>query len=144
MVKCDKCDKEFTKKYLLKRHLNRKYPCMTYEMMINKYNNQLNDINNDIIYITKLSIESILKCNFCNKKLANINNLERHIEHSCLIKKEMLNNKNKLIEKITKLEKIEKDNKLQNQIKKLQNIVEILSINNDIIINNNINKKIMI
>jgi len=39
---CNKCDKAFPKNYLLQRHLNRKYPCVTNIDLIDKKNDKNN------------------------------------------------------------------------------------------------------
>lgn len=142
MVNCDKCDKFFPKNCQLQRHLNRKYPCVTNNILIVKNINKINDIENNIKELTKQSIESEKICKFCNKKLANKNNVDRHLKLSCFGKKNMLDEKNKLIQenkKLEEIEKIEKNNEIQNQIKLLQNTVEKLisnPIKSNTIINN--------
>jgi hypothetical protein len=171
MVQCEICEKEFDFNYLLQRHLNKKKPCKKkisikeineskisiYDRKIILYDKQIEEIQNNIQYLTELSVQSKKSCKFCNKKLANKNNVERHIENSCNNKKYLINDKeeiiieknklieekNKLIEEYNKTEEKEKTEELQNQIKILQNTVQKLMNKNiketppNTIINNN-------
>jgi len=141
MVNCQKCDKYFPKNCQLQRHLNRKYPCVTNNILIVKNINKINEIENQIKELTKQSIESKKNCKFCTKKLANKNNVERHIEFVCPTKKDMIEEKNKLIEENKILEEKEKTDKLskyQNQNEELQNQIKILQNTVQKLMNKNI------
>jgi hypothetical protein len=153
MNTCDKCDKEFKFNYLLKRHQNNKFPCITDTSLITKYDNKINNIDTKILELTEQSIQTKKICMFCNKKFNNKNNVERHIFSSCIIKKEMIDNKNKIIEEKNKLEKQEETNKLREEILSLKKVMaNIIEKNNknkndndndnitfNQVINNNIN-----
>jgi len=150
MVNCLKCDKYFPKNCQLQRHLNKKYPCVTNNILIVKNINKINEIENKIKELTKKSIESEKNCKFCTRKFANKNNIERHIELVCLAKKDMVEEKNKLLNENKILEEREKTEKLQNQINNLQNTVQQLISKNinetlqNTIINNTINNNLTI
>jgi hypothetical protein len=133
MVNCEKCDKYFPKNYLLQRHLNRKFPCVTNIDLITKFQREIDNINNSINELTRQSLESKTKCKFCNKIFANKNNIERHILNSCNTRKYMLddiNNYNDKInilrEEIIELEAKEKTENLEQKIKILENTVKNL------------------
>ena len=141
MNKCEKCDKEFKKNCQLQNHLNRKFPCITIEGIINKYLNKIKKIDNDIEEITKISIETNKECNFCNKTFSSKHNLIRHIEKSCLSKKEMINKRDKLNNDKDKLINENITEKLTNKINELQNSIDDLK-NKDIITTQNITNNI--
>jgi len=150
MNTCDKCDKEFKYKYLLKRHQNNKNPCITDTSLITKYDNKINNIDSKILELTEQSIQTKKNCMFCNKNFNNKNNVERHIFSSCKVKKDMLNDKNKIIEEKNKIQKQEEENKLHDEIKSLKNTVAKLikkqtnNITFNQIINNNTNNNLII
>jgi len=150
MVNCLKCDKYFPKNCQLQRHLNKKYPCVTNNILTVKNINKINEIEDKIKELTKKSIESEKNCKFCTRKFANKNNIERHIELVCPAKKDMVEEKNKLLNENKILEEREKTEKLQNQINNLQNTVQQLISKNinetlqNTIINNTINNNLTI
>jgi hypothetical protein len=133
---CDKCDKGFNFNYLLKRHQNGKKPCIRDESLIIKYDNKINNIDSKILELTEQSIKTKKTCMFCNKNFNNKNNVERHIFSSCIIKKEMIINKNNIIKEKEKLveDKIKiklqtETNKIRNEIQLLRKIVEDIMVN---------------
>ena len=123
MITCEKCDKEFKYEYLLKRHQNNKKQCINDISLITKYDNKINNIDIKILELTEQSIQTKKTCMFCNKNFNNKNNVERHILSSCQIKKDMLNEKNKIIEDKNKVKIQEESNKLHAEIKSLKNTV---------------------
>ena len=109
---CEKCNKEFTKKCHYLTHVNKKKPCETspiiltppIEILIKNENN----INNDI-----------LCCDFCGLVFNRKDNLKRHMEKFCKVKKikeeEEENDKENifklLLTKDEQIKKIEEENK---------------------------------
>jgi len=107
MFYCDKCETSFEKKYLLTRHLKRKTDCYKPEKLIEKYEDKIKYIDDEIKKLTEFSIRSNTICRFCKETFFKKGNMERHLEHNCVIKKNLLKEKN---------EYIEKKNKYQNDI----------------------------
>ena len=54
MYKCEKCEKEFKYKYLLKKHENRKFKCNAINNIKNNYEDKIKNIENELEYKTKL------------------------------------------------------------------------------------------
>ncbi len=109
MYFCEKCKKDFNKKYLLVRHQNRKKPCDNIDNININYDKQIQDKNNLIEQTLQKSLETKTLCLFCNSILINKGNLTRHINTFCKVKKEMVQDINKIIEEKNKL--IEQKNK---------------------------------
>lgn len=145
MNKCEKCDKVFKKNCQLQYHLNRKFPCITIEGIINNYISKIKNIDDNIENITKKSLETNKECNFCNKTFSSKHNLIRHIEKSCLSKKDMINKRDKINndkEKIIK-DKIAEQltEQLTNKINELQKSIDNIK-NKEIITTQNITNNI--
>ena len=100
--KCSRCLKEFKFPYMLKKHLQRKFPCKEVEIKIP----QLTSIYLNLPHNEKKQKSSI--CEFCNLNYT-IKNKNRHLRSQCL--KVPITVKKQLIEKYNK----HKKNK-QNQI----------------------------
>ena len=134
---CEKCKKEFKYKYLLDKHLNRKIPCVTNNLMIDRYTKEIEDINNKLNEYIISSYESKTTCYFCNKLFSKRGNLERHLNLTCNTKKQYVTRKDLLINKKLKIENeinkheniIIKDdhiNKLENEIDMIKKTVNTL------------------
>ena len=65
---CKQCDKSFEMRYLLKNHMNRKFPCK--------------------------KIDKPYKCKFCDHVFTRETSLKRHIRDNCKKLKELLNDEN--------------------------------------------------
>jgi hypothetical protein len=153
MFQCEKCQKNFSQNYLLIRHTKRKFPCCKNDDLINNYDIAIHDINKKINDIKESSLDTKIKCNFCNQNFAKKGNLTRHLNNYCVTKKNMEIEKNKILEKKNKLESINNIDKLQQQIHKQKEDIDNLKLemtkfknikDNNItikqqIINNNIN-----
>lgn len=146
MYTCDKCEKVFDYESLLKKHKLRKTPCITCD----DYNKKIQTIENIIKTNTEQSLKSKDKCYFCNKSYLNISNLKKHINRVCFERKNLEDNKLKLIQErdrqekeIEKLKLIDEMNKLRKDIAKLldkqsiQNITINNNTQNNLIININ-------
>jgi hypothetical protein len=93
MVICNNCCKYFKYDYLLNNHIEKcviKRNKQNYDI---KYKKIDNEINNTL----QLSLKQKTLCLFCNTILLNKGNLSRHIQNSCIIKKELENKKNNII-----------------------------------------------
>jgi hypothetical protein len=125
---CEKCNKNFKYEYLLQKHLNRKYQCISNDLLLDKYNEQINNIEDKLNEYIKLSFESKIKCYFCNKTFSKKGNLERHINVTCKNKKELVNNKETINSKKIILENDINKNMLKKEkhINKLENDIGLL------------------
>lgn len=70
MFICEKCNKEFKYKYLLKKHENRKFTCDTIKNKEYVIDEKIKAITDEIENKTKLSLEKINICMFCNLVLS--------------------------------------------------------------------------
>lgn len=95
MVECDKCYKIFNYQCLLEKHKTRKKSCDIPEIAIKNLTLRIEEMNNNINNLENLSIESQTTCNFCNKKFKKKYNLVCHLDKSCAIKKDLIENKTK-------------------------------------------------
>jgi hypothetical protein len=112
MVECNKCYQVFKYKCHLERHLSSKTSCDKPEKIIKNITIKINEIDNEINTKDNLSIESKTKCSYCETIFNKKYNMTRHIQTSCDIRKQILENKNnyqtiiesknKEIEEITK------------------------------------------
>lgn len=100
---CEKCGKIFKQKYLLTRHLNKKFPCDKIDTINNYHLKIIDRIDDEISKKTELSLETKTKCLFCDSVLINKGNLTRHLNNFCCVKKELLKEKQKIIKKKEKL-----------------------------------------
>ena len=109
---CKICFKQFKFAYLLTRHENNKKSCDNKVKILRKLYDELETIEKKIINLLNESFESNKKCFFCNNEYLNRSNLKRHINIYCDKKKELDNEKNKILNKINnKKEYIIKNNK---------------------------------
>jgi hypothetical protein len=165
MVQCEKCGKDFKFRYLLLKHQNRKKTCETldnikvvYDDKIKNFNDKIKDIEDEIKIKTNKSLKKITKCMFCNNPQSNRANMLRHFRKYCNVKKQLLEDINKLNEDKNKLlnkqeikikdEEIkirdEKIKELENKLKSKTNTNTNTTINNNITINNNQNNIVVI
>ena len=168
---CVKCKKEFNKKSTYLDHINKKIPCLipqklltnTHEKLTktNKFDENIKKIdeNNDKIDENNIN----MCCNFCGAYYNRKDNLKRHMEKFCKVKKiqdevkenifkillakdeELKTHKNqinKLEEYIKNISNINLD--LNNKVNKLIEKISIGNINKGVINNNNINNNIII
>jgi hypothetical protein len=145
MNKCEKCEKIFKRKSQLQCHINRKFPCVKTEDIINRYQEEINKIDKTIDDLTTLSITSVTICKFCIKTYSKKSNLDRHLLF-CNKKQQLIKNKENLIDKIKVYEletKTNKINELQGALKKLKNknTIPIQNVTNNIT-NNNVTNNI--
>ena len=133
MSTCDKCGKYFKKKYLLNRHLKKKFPCdKTENINIENYR-KINDIDKEINNKTEMSINTKRECLFCNKILINKGNLIRHINESCKIKKKLIKEKEKIIEDKNKLIEEQKNNSKYENLKYMKEEIKLLKEQNKLL-----------
>jgi len=153
MFTCNKCNKDFNFKYLLKKHENRKTACNTIENINIVHNDKIENIKNEINNKIDESLKIKNKCLFCDNIFFNKSNLIKHINNICLEKKKLEesmsnieNIKNKFIEENKKLseQKIKDD-----EIKSLREMIIKLidkqtGINTqNIVVNNNTNNGVV-
>lgn len=100
---CDRCNKIFDQKSHYNDHLNRKKPCIAITPGAEpKLTNIIQKNGNNII-------SDVLKCSFCNKVFTRKDNLTRHMNDRCQIKKLTEASMEKVAEKV--LEKLKEENK---------------------------------
>jgi len=130
MFECDKCNKKFNFNSLLKKHQSRKRSCITIE----DYHNKLKEITDKIENIINESLKINIKCLFCEKNFSNKSNLSKHIYKVCVVKNELDNEKNKILE-------YKKNQERNNEIKQLRIDMEkiLKKQTTNITINNTIN-----
>lgn len=116
---CEKCNKKFKYEYLLQKHLNRKIKCISNDILLDKYIEDIINIEDKVNENIKLSFESKIKCYFCEKIFSKKGNLERHINITCKNKKELVNNK-----EIINLKKIKLENDINKNINSKKNITK--------------------
>ena len=135
---CNKCNKQFKKKWLLNYHLNKKTPC-------NKIieSNKCKHCNKELSKKTKMSIH-LKNCKVYNeyelkqerknnhKELKKLNNRIKEIEDKSLLQDNINKEQNDKIEKLNnKLEEQNDINKEQNnKIEELKNEIEVLKSKN--------------
>lgn len=109
VVKCDKCGKEFDKKFNLDRHLKRKYPCDKNQKTEGTENNIKNE---EKIILNKIETENITEnkketeCKYCGKTML-VKNLRKHYREIC---DNIPENKRKFY-----IEKLKKDKRHKNE-----------------------------
>ena len=151
MYVCDKCGKEFKYKSHYNRHKSVKNNCLKIEYFDTKINNvdieigdidkKITNLNKDINITIYKSLENETKCLFCKSKFLNKNNIMKHIENVCIMKKYMIsersnliNDKKILIEEKNKIlekkNKIIEENRIQEREKERDN--EIKQLRRDI------------
>ncbi len=174
MYKCDKCSQEFKYNSHYMRHINKKFACNSgnfFDKKLNDINNELSELDKNIIKIdqdiinidnnikikTYKSLENENKCLFCNNTFKTKGNTSRHIEYSCIIKKNILLKKTNLIDEkkqidnkkkelneqknniINEKHKLDKDKERDNEIKQLRKDIAKLLKKQAPIINQTIN-----
>ena len=136
---CLRCYKEFNFPYMLKKHMERKYPCKE------RNNNlpQFTSINLNLPQLTSINLtiphkkkEEKIICTFCCISISK-KNKRRHLRNNCL--KISVNEKNNIIEKYN----THKRNK-NNQIAIISKTVNNNIINSNNVTNNNITNNISI
>ena len=123
MHKCNICKKEFKYKYLLTKHESRKRKCGNIEDIIENYKEKIEVINKEILEKTEMSLEKKMQCLFCNKIFINKTNIKRHIDNSCNIKMDLLNEKTKLENEINEINEKNNNREHENQIQELRNTI---------------------
>jgi hypothetical protein len=136
MYKCEKCSQEFKYKSHYNRHINKKFDCINDSFFNNKINlidnelielekniNKINDnivpIDNNIKIKTYKSLENGKRCLFCKSNFLYKKNILRHIRESCLINKNILLEKENLIQ-----DKVQISEKKKNLIEEKNKILE--------------------
>lgn len=121
---CKRCFHKFYQKNDMKRHLEKKKLCIR---TLESHN-----INQDKIVELSLirhkKIECNYNCKYCNKSFSHSNNLNRHVKSFCLMKNNILEDKEK--EELIEASIINNDEKINK---------ENISINNSEVNNSNIN-----
>ncbi len=144
---CNICYKNFTREYLLTRHINKIKSCDNNNKIILNLDENIQKLNNILDHNDNLSFESKNKCIYCHTIFHNKSNLKRHISFTCDKRKIFIQQKekyeniklNKLDEKNnnkTKITNIIKDK--DDEIKKLKKEIKLLEKNRKIINNQNI------
>ena len=147
MILCKKCNKEFKTKFLLDRHIKRKIPCVSDKNLILKYDEQIQELNNKSINLLSASLVSMTQCKFCEKYFSRKGNLQRHINSSCINKKEIENKLEELCyDKINIEKKYNKENinKLYNEINIQKNEIDLLKKTLETLINKQCNNNVTI
>ncbi len=142
MYKCETCRTEFKYNSLYMKHINKKRKCDSisyYDNKCTELNEQIDEINKNILpnenkivlldkklsaienkIKTKInkSIQNGKKCVFCDSIFLNKWNLSRHLDSSCLTKKNLVLNKDNLLEEKTQFEnKIKEHNDKINELR---------------------------
>jgi hypothetical protein len=149
MIQCKICKKEFKYKYLLTKHESRKKMCGKIDDLIQNYDEKITEITQNIDYKVNRTLENMNKhiCLFCNRKFLNKTNIKRHLDHSCLIKKELSDNINILVEEKNKFIEQQRIQQHNNEMKELRSTIakllkkktqHINITNNNKTINNNL------
>ena len=148
MIQCKICKKEFKYKYLLIKHESRKKMCGKIDDLIQNYDEKIAEITEDVNDKVNRTLENPNKpiCLFCNKKFLNRTNIKRHLDNSCLIKKDLCDNVNVLTQEKNKFIEQQRIQQHNNEMKELRsNIAKLLkkktehiNITNNKTINNNL------
>lgn len=131
---CNNCNKEFTQKYNLDRHYNRKEPCKFKKN--NEYNIFCQEINKNIdndnfnfkncmnsLENNKQILLNNLTCKYCLKEFCRKDVLKKHILNICKAKKDL--DKDKTEERLILIkETIKKDETIKQLISKIDSIEE--------------------
>lgn len=145
MVKhvCEKCNKSFEKKSHFIQHLNKKKSCIeTNKEKPKKSSEILNLPQNSSKQPQKPSQKNNYNCSFCNKMFTRNDNLYRHVNNACKIRKQQEEEKEKIfIELLKQNELIKKQNeelKSQNEEfrSEIENLKKKVNIKNVKISNN--------
>jgi hypothetical protein len=134
---CEICNKEFKRKQHLENHNKKKYSCLLNK---NKTQNNSKNLKNQDNQNNQVNEKKNI-CNYCKKPFTRIDNLTRHIDNRCKVRKRLIQDKaaiNKqtdelknqnieLISHIKTLTEIYKENN-ETQNKKLDKIVVLNNI----------------
>ena len=137
---CNICGKSFRYNYLLLRHKNGKLSCNKSNKIIENYNNKIIDIDTKLDDLYQLSMESKIKCYYCDNDYNNKSNLRRHILSYCEERQQLLDDKDKYMKIVDNKKKEEEININANkEILEYKKIIANLQkkINNSIIISGN-------
>ena len=145
IIECEKCGKIFKYNYLLKRHLNNKNSCDNIHNILDILNIKIKEIENKIDTKNKNIANSKTKCYYCNNIFYKKSNLTRHVRDCCIIKSNLLAEKNKLFyekEKAMQVLENKSNNDLMFLLKKENKELKTnITVNNN---NNNNNNNIII
>ncbi len=112
--KCERCQREFKQKGHLKDHLNRKKPCEEKDII---FINSLQKTPKNSVNIENIEVKNDTNnicCGYCGIFFSRKDNLTKHINNSCKVKKTLENEK----EKMFKLLLEQKNNEI-NELKEL-------------------------
>ena len=130
---CNLCNKEFSRKQNLQRHLKKKYPCVKKEGGVEKEEFKCEFCNKSYKYnftlkrhlkTCKVKQEMRFKCDFCKSGFTNDFSLKRHLK-KCKVKKEQEEPTIKELELEIKLANITfKSLKLEEEMKLMKSQIE--------------------
>jgi hypothetical protein len=95
MIECDKCYKLFKYNCFLEKHQTKKISCNKPEIAIKNLTLKIKNLDENITTLENLSIETKKICKYCNNKFKKKYNLICHLNNSCKIKNQLIEEKTK-------------------------------------------------
>jgi hypothetical protein len=109
--RCTRCGKDFEQKSHYDNHRNRKKPCIEFTQ-----NNSISPkIHSILPQKSSQTLKSEFVCNYCRKEFSRKDNLHRHIDGYCKVKR---NNDEKMEDLMSKMVKMENELKNMSILKK--------------------------
>jgi hypothetical protein len=146
MFECQKCYKIFKYNYLFEKHQSNRIKCDKPQKIIKNLMTKIEQIDNNIDNLEKISLEAQTTCFYCNEIFTYKYNLTRHLNNRCDSRRQLIEDKNKYNDMIiVKKEEINKNNiqklELKEELKQCKK--EIKKMQKNIIINNNNNMNVV-